>query len=976
MGKQKPKRISTMFFIVIIIAFSVVSLQIFIPTLSEVAKARIFEGVGDNGVSFDTDKLRNDQFAWINPLNIEDSTQQVAFTKFNGDENDKPRFYRVIGDPGCTMPANPPTRASDPLASYGTNELTYLSDVGPTLAFIDFKDSIDLNRKPSGNLYYFSGSVGSVCQATFVKRVTPDTSSATAAYKYVSYSQIVPNYINSLTNDSDAMDNLKGMNFNVVPASAHEKFENIAKDMGKPIEKNTIVYADNNAPEECASFIAILSKDGKSGRLFARSIDENDNKCRSGVNGVKTRRGGVRVMKTTRVLTTPVNVVIADPARQFDEKKARNPDPGRSYEDILDANESEPESCEGSILGLGWLICNLVDLISKFAGWVDEQLKEILLIDTNQFDNNVGLETAWSAIRIMATVVLLGVALIMIIAQMLNLDMISAYTFKKMIPRLVTGVVLIQLSWFIGIFMIDVFNLLGSAIQDLIAAPFGGSGKLSTIATLFNTYKDSASGWSKAGAMSFLGIGLVAGFGAVGGGFGLLALALSVLIAVLIAFVTLIIRKVVILALLIIAPLAIIAWLLPNTQDWWKKYWDLIIKLLVMFPLVMGALMLGKVFAKIVVETHASGLESTANYFIFIISYFAPWYFIPSMIKANGTIFSRLADGIGKAGGRLKETRPFRRIEEARKRNIEARDYNSKARGRAWAQGQGIVGRVPLVGRGIGRIVAGTAGSRGAHARLYRAQEREKLLKENELQAQMEYEDATRYQDFGDRMAEAETLAMARVGDTVTLNGRQVRVTEALRSHGYGELVGGKRGEAARRVLQYHRNNENYDIANDLQNRHVTGLLPQAPDVYKGARGFSGLSVGDAAQMDEAGWRNMAMRASWLQNRGGAITPGQRQELDRLAELARGARTDSRWDQSMTGEKRRYAELIETGGAGTHVFTEEQTRSVPDGAGGTTTYSKTSRVDWDGNREHIFDEAARRWITNPAYNGRRDGGDS
>jgi len=734
-----------MFFIVIIIVFSVVSLQIFIPTLSEVAKARIFEGVGDNGVSFDTDKLRNDQFAWINPLNIEDSTQQVAFTKFNGDENDKPRFYRVIGDPGCTMPANPPTRASDPLASYETNELTYLSDVGPTLAFIDFKDSIDLNRKPSGNLYYFSGSVGSVCQATFVKRVTPDTSSATAAYKYVSYSQIVPNYINSLTNDSDAMDNLKGMNFNVVPASAHEKFENIAKDMGKPIEKNTIVYADNNAPEECASFIAILSKDGKSGRLFARSIDENDNKCRGGVNGVKTRRGGVRVMKTTRVLTTPVNVVIADPARQFDEKKARNPDPGRSYEDILDANESEPESCEGSILGLGWLICNLVDLISKFAGWVDEQLKEILLINTNQYADDVGLKTAWSAIRIIATVVLLGVALIMIIAQMLNLDMISAYTFKKMIPRLVAGVILIQLSWFIGILMIDIFNLLGSAIQDLIAAPFGGSGKLDTIASIYNTYTHNTSGGAKAGAMVFLGIGFAAGFAAVGGGFGLLALALSVLIAALIAFVILVIRKVVILALLIIAPLAIIAWLLPNTQDWWKKYWDLIIKLLVMFPLVMGALMIGKVFASIIVKTGTSGWESTANYFIFIISYFAPWYFIPSMIKANGTIFSKMAGGIQNWGSNRSK-----RLSEWTKKT--GGDYiSSKYKTGSKLRNTGIrlaTGNFNLTRRG-GAMLA----SKGM---LYEDQVR----KENDALVM----GAIRGLEFGDQIKELKKLALKRDG--------------------------------------------------------------------------------------------------------------------------------------------------------------------------------------------------------------------
>lgn len=415
------------------------------------------------------------------------------------------------------------------------------------------------------------------------------------------------------------------------------------------------------------------------------------------------------------------------------------------------STDNSAASCEGTIPVLGWFVCNVLELASDFASWVDEQLDGILKINTSQY-NNDALRTAWSALRIVSTIILVGIALFMIISQMLNIDAVSPYTFKKMIPRLVAAIILMQLSWYLGILLIDIFNVIGQGIADLLAAPFGKLSGINSVGKILTEYYRNTSTGQELAAYTFLGVGIVGGATAVGGGFGLLALSLTVVIAALVAFVTLVLRKVVVLALLLIAPLAIIAWILPNTQNWWKKYFDLTIKLLIMYPLVMGLLTLGKIFAHIVANSGSRGTDSAINFFIIVFAYFAPWFFIPTMIKASGTIFAKASEGISKGGGMMRKAGPLRRVDEAREQNIKARDYNRRARGIERAS----FGTNPVT-RAWGRFQAGTAGSYGRAARQLRADEKSKAISTSaqELQTDLDLERITEYDDQKAYMAAA-----------------------------------------------------------------------------------------------------------------------------------------------------------------------------------------------------------------------------
>jgi len=337
-------------------------------------------------------------------------------------------------------------------------------------------------------------------------------------------------------------------------------------------------------------------------------------------------------------------------------------DPGGGSGGGSGGNTSE-DACQGGIPVLGWIICSIADLTSKFAGYVDTQIQNLLEIDSSTYSSGQGtnLKTAWSAVRILSTIALVGIALFMIIAQIFNFEFVSAYTIKKLMPRLVIAIILMQLSWFLFTAAIDLINILGRGVSDLIAAPFGGADQLKTIGGILSKYYAGTGSGDQLGAFSITAFSVATGFMLVGGGFGLLAMALPILAAVLIAFVTLVLRKVIIVALLIIAPLAIVAWILPNTQNLWKKYWSLFTKLLFMFPLIAGLLMVGKVFAMIAASTKTNG---TINFFIILVAYFGPFFFIPSMLKASGGVLgktygamNKLGSGLSKQGGQWVKTR-------------------------------------------------------------------------------------------------------------------------------------------------------------------------------------------------------------------------------------------------------------------------------------------------------------------------------
>lgn len=217
--------------------------------------------------------------------------------------------------------------------------------------------------------------------------------------------------------------------------------------------------------------------------------------------------------------------------------------------------------------------------------------------------------------------------------------MFDAYTVKKVLPRLVIAAILIQLSWPLLVMLIQITNNIAWGIEGLLYAPFGGRSALD-IGVLLET---------GAGTGSFSA--LLAG-GAIAGGFalvklgalGLLSLAGAVALALLLAFFVLALRQVIIVALLVTAPIALLAWILPNTEKFWKLWWESFSKLLLMYPLILLLIAGGRIGAYLAAQgiTVNTGNE-VFRAVIIILVFFAPFFLIPKTFQVAGSAFANIA---------------------------------------------------------------------------------------------------------------------------------------------------------------------------------------------------------------------------------------------------------------------------------------------------------------------------------------------
>ena len=80
-------------------------------------------------------------------------------------------------------------------------------------------------------------------------------------------------------------------------------------------------------------------------------------------------------------------------------------------------------------------------------------------------------------------------------------------------------------------------------------------------------------------------------------GFMILFVAIPVVLAVLGVLLTLMFRQAILIFLLMISPVAFALYCLPNTEKYFKKWWDLLIKTLVVYPVIVILFCMAQVMA-------------------------------------------------------------------------------------------------------------------------------------------------------------------------------------------------------------------------------------------------------------------------------------------------------------------------------------------------------------------------------------------
>lgn len=242
--------------------------------------------------------------------------------------------------------------------------------------------------------------------------------------------------------------------------------------------------------------------------------------------------------------------------------------------------------------GVGWLVCPAMTLIAGLSdgayGLISMMLDiEPMLLNTDaRKDEGVATYTAWGVFRNMANVAFIIIFLIVIFSQVSNVG-ISNYGIKRIMPRLIIGAILINASFFISQLAVDLSNIAGSSLKELLEVAGGGA--------IRNTPPPSAAaiaGGILSGTLT-VGVAILAGVAIGLPGLMLFLAGTAITLLVLIG------RQAGVVLLVAISPLAFASWILPNTEQWFKKWQKMLLGLLLVYPTVALLFGAGKFASKV-----------------------------------------------------------------------------------------------------------------------------------------------------------------------------------------------------------------------------------------------------------------------------------------------------------------------------------------------------------------------------------------
>ena len=287
-------------------------------------------------------------------------------------------------------------------------------------------------------------------------------------------------------------------------------------------------------------------------------------------------------------------------------------------------------SCEDSLGELGWWVCPQTGKIAKAVDWLYEKIEDVLVINPVERGDDSPIYAIWKYARGVTNIIFIIFLLVVIYSQLTGVG-ISNYGIKKALPKLIVVAILVNLSFDICSLAVDVSNIVGSSLRGLFT-----SIEQSTMTNFHVTddlYVSMAEMYSalNGGTALAIGAGLI-GF-ETGSIWMLIPVVLGAVVAVASGLITIALRQAVVMLLIMISPLAIVAYMLPNTEQWFKKWKQLFMKMLVFYPmfsLLFGASSLAG-WAIIMSAKDGFGLLLGVAVQIF------PLFFSWSLMKMSGT---------------------------------------------------------------------------------------------------------------------------------------------------------------------------------------------------------------------------------------------------------------------------------------------------------------------------------------------------
>lgn len=410
------------------------------------------------------------------------------------------------------------------------------------------------------------------------------------------------------------------------------------------------------------------------------------------------------------------SVTVADPTTSDEENK-------KECGDVLD----------GGLLG--YFICPAINAAISFAdgAWT---VFEFLLVN-NPLESEGSYYDAWTRVRDLANAILVVIFIGIVISQVSNIG-ISNYGIKKMLPRLIIVAIAINISYYLMQVVVDIANITGKSIGGLFDSltSYGGL--------------DSASGWSVlldtmlAAITVGSGVGITLAAGAILGWPAVIlflgAMLIPAIVGIIAGLLALQVRTMLVPILAIFSPVALVAWVLPNTQKLFDKWRSMFTGLVFLYPL--AAIYYGGL--KFAASTMLIGGEANSiQRLMALAALFIGTFMVAVIAIRSNAIMGKVMGGIGGFANKLgvSQLGGFLSNTSANMRAARKAAFTSKG------PGEGLLGRNPF--------------ARGAHKVMRRFSDSKKLRQIDqanyEAHADKEFKESLASGEYNDRLSSLKT---------------------------------------------------------------------------------------------------------------------------------------------------------------------------------------------------------------------------